>query len=196
MLRKQFGIPSDKLLIVRLGFLHNWKTSQIPTLLRAVQKVLDRGVRIHFLFIGGAGPAEQEQLDGLLGRLSLATHVSRSGYLSEEQASAALRLADLAIQLYPDGVSEKRTSLQAVLAHGVPTISTQRGSVPPPFCHGENLWLIPAGEADSLAKALEQLCRDAPLRARLRAGALTAARAFSWDTAAEQLENFYRTLLS
>jgi glycosyltransferase involved in cell wall biosynthesis len=193
-IRARFGIPSDALLVVRFGFLHNWKVSQIQTLLHALLKAIDGGLRVHLLFIGGEEPSEQGQLDELLGRLNLVHHVSRSGYLSEGQTSAALHLADLAVQLYPDGVSEKRTSLQAVLLHGLPVISTRRGPVPPPFRHGENLWLIPLGDTHSLAKALEQLCRDAPLRARLRVGALATAQAFSWDAAAEQLESFYRTL--
>src|SRR5205085_11119201 len=87
--------------------------------------------------------------------------------LSAGDVSRHLQACDLLVQPYPDGVSTRRTSFMAALAHGRPTVTT-RGPLT------ETLWgdcgaavVVPAGDGPALAAAAAGLLADAPARARL-----------------------------
>ena len=56
-------------------------------------------------------------------------------------------------------------------AWGVPVISTPVGSTPDILHDGVEGLLIPVGDVDALARALERLLRDADLRLRMGANA-------------------------
>lgn len=56
------------------------------------------------------------------------------------------------------------------VAHGLPVVSTQTGGIPD-LVDGDSGLLVPPGDADELAHALEIFMTDAALRLRLAAGA-------------------------
>ncbi len=62
------------------------------------------------------------------------------------------------------------------LAHGLPVIATTAGAIPETVPAAASL-LVPPGDVAALRGALQRVMQDAPLRARLAAGAATAAAA-------------------
>jgi glycosyltransferase involved in cell wall biosynthesis len=62
------------------------------------------------------------------------------------------------------------TVLEA-LAAGTPVIATAVGGVPEVVLDGENGLLVPAGDVDAIASAIERIVRDDELRASLAARA-------------------------
>ena len=56
---------------------------------------------------------------------------------------------------------------------------------------GENGLLVPAGDPDALASALERLGGDEGLRQRLGSAGLTRVQAFRWPTIAEEYIQIY-----
>ena len=109
---------------------------------------------------------------------------------------------------FADGASFRRGSLLAVMAHGLPVVSTQprqpesrprAGSRAltfrdwPQLQHGENALLAPLDDPAALAAAMAQVLSDDALRARLAAGARASAAWFDWDRiAADYLALFAR----
>jgi rhamnosyl/mannosyltransferase len=82
------------------------------------------------------------------------------------------------------------------MACGTPVVSTDVPSgVPWVNQHGESGLVVPAGDADRLNEALQQLCADAALRARLGAGARArVAQEFTADRMASRTLAIYEEL--
>jgi glycosyltransferase involved in cell wall biosynthesis len=57
---------------------------------------------------------------------------------------------------------------------------------------GENVLLVPPGDASALAGAIERLAADAALRERLSAGGRALAAQFGWDAIAGRHEELYQ----
>jgi glycosyltransferase involved in cell wall biosynthesis len=125
-----------------------------------------------------------------------------TGFLPRAEVSAAFLAADLAVLPYRDGASFRRGSLMAVLAHGLPVVTTHPRRVPAPpgadvprLEDGVNARLVPPDDPQALADAVAELIADAALRRRLGEGACELARAFTWDRIAAQTRAVYEQLL-
>jgi glycosyltransferase involved in cell wall biosynthesis len=97
---------------------------------------------------------------------------------------------------YRDGVSLRRGTLMAVLAHGRPLITTMPAEATPEFRHGENMWLVAPDDVAGVVNAVTSLAGDEGARARLGQGALDLARSFSWDAIAARTAGFYADVLA
>jgi glycosyltransferase involved in cell wall biosynthesis len=90
-------------------------------------------------------------------------------------------------------------SLPAVeaMACGVPVVATTAGALPEVLGRdGEAGFLVPPGDPQALAAAIERALDDEPLRGRLgRCGRERVARCFSWDRAAVATAEIYRQAL-
>ena len=83
----------------------------------------------------------------------------------------------------------------AALAHGRPLISTRGAEVAAPLAHGENLWLVPPGEAGSLAEAIGHLAQKPGLREQLGKGAAAIASRFTWERIAAETAAFFEEVI-
>ena len=159
--------PSESELLV--GHLGTYSPLVTKSLGRAVPALLSEVAGARAVFVGRGGEALRDQLlnehPGLLGR------VHATGYLGARELSAHLAACDLLVQPFPDGVSTRRTSVMAALAHGRAVVTT-RGRLT------EDLWadsgavaLAEAEDAAALAREAARLLADAAARARLGAAA-------------------------
>jgi glycosyltransferase involved in cell wall biosynthesis len=72
--------------------------------------------------------------------------------------------------------------------YGVPVIGADAGGVPDVITHGANGLLVPFGDVDALAAAIERLMRDAELRRAMGAvGKATVQRSMTWDAQYERV---------
>lgn len=129
-----------------------------------------------FLLLG------RDSLD-LRGRLlaeapELHARVRASGPLAPSDLSYHLGACDLMLQPYGDGVSTRRTSVMAALAHRRPVVTTAGHLTEPLWRQSGAAVLVDVGDADRMGAALARLIDDAGERARLgaAAGALYAER--------------------
>ncbi|MFL6285989.1 MAG: glycosyltransferase family 4 protein [Pyrinomonadaceae bacterium] len=134
----------------------------------------DEGQSCSVLLLGRGSEAMREEL--LRARPDLAGRVHASGTLPPEQLSRHLAACDLLLQPYPDGVSARRTSAMAGLAHGIPVVTTSGALT-------EGLWkesgavaLAPAGDDEALLDEVRKLLASPEERSRLSAAALTLYR--------------------
>lgn len=191
-LRQRLGLPADGTLVAYFGLMNH--TKGVHTIIEALQYVPES---THVVIIGGgAHTPEDSEYDQLvratIERLDVAGRVHWTGYLSAEEVSRTLQAADMAALPFSDGVSYRRGSLLATLAHGLPTITTPAHLPLEPALRDEREVLFAdAGDSINLALAIERLTMDADLRASLAERGRVIAGSFRWDAIAAQHRDLY-----
>ncbi|MFH1084192.1 MAG: glycosyltransferase family 4 protein [Chloroflexota bacterium] len=199
--RARWGVPADALLLGYFGFLNASKGGE--ELVEALARLRRAGRDARLLMIGGAVGASDptnrayvERVRALITAQGLDEAVVWTGYLPDEQVSACFRCLDVCVLPYRDGVSFRRGSLMAALAHGAAIVSSQPRVALPEIIHGENMWLVPPEDPAALAEAIAALAADPGLRQRLGQGAALLARRFDWDAIAAETEDLLRAAVA
>jgi Glycosyl transferase 4-like domain len=138
--------------------------------------LLLRRIDAHLLLIGPDGERVRQEIAAR--DTAAAARVHCTGELPEDAVSIHLSACDLMLQPYPDGISTRRTSAMASLAHGLAVVTTA-GWLTEPLWHDTNaVALAPAGHADALANAAADLIASCDAREQLarRGRALYDAR--------------------
>jgi glycosyltransferase involved in cell wall biosynthesis len=196
--RLQLGLTDGEFLLGYFGFLN--ETKGADSLIHALSQL---GSHYHLVFIGGqtgASDPENNQvfLAGLRQRIEqagLTKRVHWTGFLPPERVSTYLAASDLMVMPYRDGVSLRRGTLMAVLAHGRPLVTTQAAEPLAEFHHGENMWLVPPEDSRQIAQSIITLAADDAHRRRLGEGARALASLFGWDAIATRTAGFYQELI-
>ncbi len=111
--------------------------------------------------------------------------------LPEDSIAGLLAQSGTAYMPFPDGASGRRTSLLALLANGVATITT-RGSHTPDALDRSVLF---AENPEKALRMAETIRADGDLRKRLSDNGRAYAELFSWDTIAARHIQLYENLL-
>ena len=135
-----------------------------------------------------------EHVKALAVELGLSDWIQWTGYVPSEQVTASFWAADVCVLPYTDGVSFRRGSFMAALAHGMPIVSTLPQHGNPLLINGENILLVPPDEPASTAEAVERIASAPKLRDRLSRGASALAERFTWERIAAQTAELYREL--
>lgn len=198
--RARWGVGPDDLLLGYFGFLNESKGGE--DLIRALALLVEQGVPAHLLMVGGrvgtsdaTNRAYAERVERLIADLGLADRVHRTGYTTPEAVSAGLLATDICVLPYRDGVSFRRGTLHACLAHGRAIVTTQPAFPLPQARDGENMLLVPPRDPQALAGAVLRLYRDPDLRARLEAGANALAAEFTWERIAYRTAAFLEEVI-
>ncbi len=195
--RRELGLVEGDCLLGYFGFLHTSKGADV--LLRALASL---PTNVHLVFIGGRTGSSDEannqaffaRLDGLIADLQLAERVHWTGFVPEHHVSAYLKAVDLMVMPYRDGVSLRRGTLMAALAHGRALVTTQPAAPIPELVPGENVWFVPVDDSAALAQAVQVLLTEPAQRARLETAAARLAGQFTWDKIAARTATFFQQL--
>jgi glycosyltransferase involved in cell wall biosynthesis len=198
--RARWGVEPQDLLLAYFGFLNESKG--VEELITAVGLTLKGGLPAHLVMIGGrvgssdpTNRAYAERVDQLIADLGLSDRVHWTSYVTSEQVSAALLASDLCVLPYQDGVSFRRGTLHACLAHGRAIITTRPVVPLLEVRNRENMLLVEPQNPEGLARAVAEVARDPNLRAQLQRGAGTLAAEFTWERIARRTETLLRKLL-
>lgn len=164
----------------------------IDIALRAFAIVLGRYPKAS-LAVTGSGPSEAN-LKALAQSLGIGDAVKFTGQLDRAVMQDLYKNTDIALN--PSTVDNMPNSVLEALACGLPVVSTNVGGVPFMVTHGETALLVPPGQPEAMAEALLRLIEDAPLRARLIAGGLHAARQYGWGAVKLVLAQAYEDALA
>lgn len=104
------------------------------------------------LTLAGDGPMRAE-IEAEITRLGLDDAVRITGWVSSDVVREEIARARLVVQ--PSFIEGLPVVLMEAMAMGRPVISTFVGGVPELVRPGENGWLVPAGDVDALARALD-----------------------------------------
>jgi len=97
--------------------------------------------------------------------------VAGTGSLSNDALSHHIAACDVMVQPYPDGISARRTSAMAALAHGRPTVTTIGWLTESVWEDSGAVSLVPLDAPDAMARATAALLDDRAARESLAARA-------------------------
>jgi glycosyltransferase involved in cell wall biosynthesis len=130
-----------------------------------VPPLLDQVPGASTLLIGRASEGYRDRLLGRCARLE--GRLQAIGALSDHDVSAHISACDLMLQPYPDGISTRRTSAMAGLAHGVPVASTIGHLTESFWAASGSVAIVPVTELEALASLAAKLLSDEAVRNRL-----------------------------
>jgi polysaccharide biosynthesis protein PslF len=192
--------PMDTPIIGHFGLLNQSKG--VHTLIDALAQLHAQGTPAHLLIIGGLGTSDPtnkpyaEEITLQIAGCNLSDAVHMLGYLEDESEIGGILAACDAVALpYTDGASFRRGSLMAALQYGCAIVTSAPSIAIPELRHGENMLLHSANDSDTLAKALKTVLNDPNYVARLRAGATTLSKQFSWQSIAQAQVNFFTQVI-
>ena len=158
----------------------------------------------HLLIIGGsAGDRDSinnqiyiDETQKIIEEKGLSHRIHWTGYLPENRVSSWIKTADMMVFPYQDGVSTRRGSLMAALAHGMPIVTTEAEIINPLLKDGENMLIAPRGDIAALIEQVARLAKNLDLMAQMGENAKATADSFTWPKIADQTLNFYRSVLA
>lgn len=196
--RQSMGLRDDELCLAYFGFLNESKGAL--TLVQAAEQIKTAGIPIRLLMIGGRAGASDptnyaygERIDHAIEVAELTDQTIWTGFVSDDEVSAYFFASNIVALPYRDGVSLRRGTLMAALAHGC-TIVTTTPSTPLPELDGA-MAIVPIDDPAALANEVQDLWADPDRRIALGRRASEAASQFTWDKIAEQTQAVYRKLI-
>jgi glycosyltransferase involved in cell wall biosynthesis len=193
------NVPPDAFLAGYFGFMNASKG--IEAMVDSAEMAVADGLNLHLAMIGGrVGDSDPtnvkyaEQIDNLIGGLTLGTRLHWTGFISEAEVSAHLLACDFLILPYNDGASFRRGSFMAGLAHGCAIITTSPAVELPELHDGVNVRLVPPGSPLALRRAIESLCDNEPLRLTLQQNARALSEQFTWERIARQTLDYFEDI--
>jgi len=162
----------------------------LPFLIDAI-KIARHSVPDAELVLVGGGALESE-LKSYVAERSLTDVVRFLGAKPNAEAMAEVAKSGVfALPSLGEGLGIVLLEAQAL---GVPVIGTDVGGIPDVIEHGKTGLLVPASDADALAKAIVRMLTDASLAERCAAEAKARLAKFDWDPIAERYAGLYEEL--
>lgn len=197
-IRDKLGLAEDDFLLGYFGFVSHAKGAD--TLIEAMTE-LDSNY--HLVFIGGqtgdsdraTNEAFRQELEKTIAGAGLADRIHWTGFLPSKRVSAYLGAVDLMVMPYRDGVSLRRGTLMAILAHGRPLLTTAAPDMSETFAQNEAMSLVAPDDPHALAAAIRQLAGEPERRAALADGAEILGASFGWDRIAGDTVAFYEKVI-
>lgn len=194
-LRSRFGVGEEPLILFVGSF---FPYQDVELLLRSFRIVLEGYPRARLILVGeGEQHAQMVQYAHSLG---LGNSVQFTGFLPHDEIPMLISAADVAIAPYKK-IDERRflgSSMKLVeyMACGAAVVATKIGQLQEVIRMDENGILVPPGEAEALAHAIQRLLHDPSLRSRLGEQARKdAIQAYSWEAYITRLEGVYAAVI-
>lgn len=157
-LRQQYGVPEDAVVVGMLGNILWWKGQD--TLIRAIAEVRRRRPYVWCLFVGDVAPSDrpyESSLRELIDRLNLKDRIVFTGF--QKNVADFLRMFDIAVHASISPEPFGRVVLEA-MACRKPFIGSHAGAIPELVEEGRTGLTFAPGDANALARAIEQLIAD------------------------------------
>ena len=186
--RADLGLAEGTTVVLTVANLREQK--DYPNLMAAARIALDALDDVVFLAVG-QGP-DEEKVHALHADLGLGDGFQLLGY--REDVPDLLSAADVFVlaskyEGYPIAVME-------ALSMGLPVVSTDVGGVPDTLEEGVQGLLVPPGDPERLAAAIQRLIGDPALRTRMSEAARVTGLKFDIRTAVTEQEAAYAELAS
>jgi len=185
--RARWNIPEGYRIIASIGRLDPHKGNS--DLLYAAARLLKNDSRIKVLLIGDG--AERAGLQAKADELGIAPHVIFTGFQSDVrpvQTLVDIQVCGSRGEGWPLTVVEAMAMRRSIVATEV------RGHVDH-LRNGENALLVPPGNAEALAGALDRMLAEPELASRLAARAYEDSRALDIQHAVNRIQEIYDKLL-
>jgi len=187
--REEFA--DNKLNMLFVGRLE--KRKGLDYLLRACAKVKTQFSNLRLIVVG-PGTRLRPKYEKLIEDVKLVDVIS-TGFVSNTEMPTYYRSADIFCAPATGGESFGIVLLEA-MASGKPVVATDIEGYASLLTHGEEGLLVPPRDEEALARALLSLLNDEFLRHRMGAKGRIKAEKYSWANVAQQVMDYYTSLLS
>jgi glycosyltransferase involved in cell wall biosynthesis len=174
--------------LLYLGSLHPWKG--VDTLVRAVAHV-KQPAELHIV---GGNAARIGELRALADEFDVIRRVVFHGPVEPGRRFDYIHRADVCLLPLTDtGLGGRYTSplkLFEYMAAGKAIVVSDLPSMRQVLTPEQDALLVPAGESEALARAIDRLLMDKALKTRLGDAAKSRAQNFSWRARAETIQRF------
>lgn len=188
--RARLGLEPGTLMLLGVGRLVPVKGFDL--LVAALAGLRARGLAAH-LWLVGDGP-ERVRLARAVERWGLGSAVHFAGAVEGTAGGLLDYLAAADLCVAPSRNEGMGRALVEAMALGIPVVATRVGGIPAVVGEDEAGRLVPPEDVGALTDALEELARDAPLRAKLGRAARERAERFSVRVADARLCALYADL--
>lgn len=181
---------SGRLVLGFVGFMREWHGLD-----RVIDLVCADASGTRHLLLVGDGPA-RAGLERRARDLGVAERVTFTGVIDRDRIADYVAAFDIALQ--PEVVAyASPLKLFEYLALGRAIVAPATPNIMEILTHEQNALLFSPGIPAEFAAAVERLCGDAPLRARLEqaARATIGARGLTWDNNARRVSALFEQLL-
>ena len=145
-----------------MGHFANYSNYSVERLSQVLPALLHQHQELSMLLLGANSEKLRQRL--LHTNRQLACRLIATGPLAPDDLSAALAACDLMVQPYPDGVSTRRSSTSALLAHGRPIVTTKGIGTEDFWNNGGAAALAPAENPGRLQEELVTMLSSDELR--------------------------------
>ena len=121
-------------------------------------------------------------------------HIIFHGRINDRDIEVLYRTADIFV--FPSRLESFGMVLAEAASFGMPIVTTNAGAIPDLIKDGVNGILVPPGDADGLADAVEKLARSPDLRAKFSQANRKLAEEFQWERSLSKIATFLETLAS
>jgi glycosyltransferase involved in cell wall biosynthesis len=188
--RHDLGIAGERV-VLTVGRMSREKGH--ADLLRAIKLMVERGTFHNCrVVLVGDGP-EIESLKALSAKLGLGESIRFAGH----QADVGPYYALATILALPSHSEGSPNVVFEAMAAGVPVVATAAGGVPEILTDEQNGLIVPLSDPVAMAKGIERLLQDEPLRSRLiEASRQCAATLYTPEARCRSLVTLYEEALS
>jgi glycogen(starch) synthase len=158
----------------------------VRTLVTATSMLENAGAQI---LLVGDGP-ERPALEREIRRLGVENRVHLLGFVQHEHVPAVLAYADLLV--LPSLYEELGTVLLEAMWLGRPIVASRTGGIPDVVTHGVSGLLVPPGDPEALACAIDRVLSSPDLAHQLGEAAREQAKDYDWEVLAERVLEAYR----
>jgi glycosyltransferase involved in cell wall biosynthesis len=159
--RARYLQREDELLIGHFG---TYGRNVAPLIHAAIPAVLSDRLRRGLLIGRGS---EEFATESMTQHPALAGRLYATGGLASVDAAAHLAACDLLVQLYPDGISSRRSSAMAALPLGVPVVSSLGELSEPIWADAGAVALSPDASPQAVAQTVSKLAHNPLARAEV-----------------------------
>lgn len=193
--RGRYGLEG-RLVVGFIGTFGPWHGAE--QLVEAAARLGDGSRDVRFLLIGDG--VRMPEVRRRIAESGLGERVILTGLVPQEEGPAHLAACDILASPHvpnPDGSPffGSPTKLFEYMAMGRPIVASALGQIAEVIEHGRTGWLVPPGDAEALARAIESMARDAELRSRLgQAARREAELRYTWDAHVRRILGALRNL--
>lgn len=174
--------------LIYVGRLERYKN--VDVVIRAVERLVNDIPEIS-LAIVGEGP-DRKRLEQVARDCGVADRIEFTGFVSDTEKDR--RLAQARVSVCPSAKEGWGLAMLEANAAGTPNVASDAPGLRDSVRHGETGFLVAVGDVAAFAYRIRALLEDDALAARISAAAIAWSRHFTWDRAADGMENTLRKL--
>jgi glycosyltransferase involved in cell wall biosynthesis len=188
-LKERYGIPESRSVILYVGRLDREK--RIELIMHALPQIIG-SVDAH-LALAGTGKLRAE-FEHVAEEMGIRGRVTFTGFVPDQDLPNLYRMADLFVIA---GIAELQSIVtMEAMASGLPVIAVNAVALPELVHDGENGYLFPDGDSQTLAERAITILSSPALRAKMGQKSLDIIQAHDIQVTLDKYESLYRQIIA